>query len=141
MAAFSAQMVAALCKDDPANLSPHQESSSQVRLGDSLQELELLRNRIEQAYDAGVYNLEKFTSKVSNLDKQADVVKAKLAENERTSLNRSEFISVASAISQDLDDPPAWVANHDPAEVNRLLHVLIDKAIVNVDGGVELDFK
>jgi DNA invertase Pin-like site-specific DNA recombinase len=106
----------------------------------ALQELANRRARVEMAYEKGEYNLEKLSSRTGEIDRQAETIKAKLAEAKRIALTRQEFVDTALALSGHLNDLPRWMIEDDPATVNRTLHVILSKIVVFADR-IELNFK
>ena len=115
------------------------KTDERARIESALTELETRRARIEAAYEAGEYNLAKFSERAASLDKQSEIIGAQLAELERIQAGRQRALEAAANLSG-LEDLPTWLMYGDPAAVNRTLHLIIEKVIV-FDDKVELKMK
>jgi prefoldin subunit 5 len=94
---------------------------------------------MEEAFEGGQYTLAKLSTRTANIDKQAELVKAQLAELERSSLNRAEFEQAVTSLDGYLDKLPTWLVSESPEKVNGTLHKILNKIIVTRDK-IELVF-
>lgn len=104
----------------------------------AMQELENRMARIEVAYEAAEYTLEKYSVKASEIRRQMEVKSAEIAEYQRKHTDRVLFNNTLEALRGYWDEMGEWFDRDDPLTVNRLLSDLLQKVIVHQDKRIEL---
>jgi hypothetical protein len=102
--------------------------------------LEKRRTRIEEGYEAGIYDIMTAKDKLAVLDRE---ITAK-TEELNNALNRAEATKYRKAamkeIMEQITDFPGFLKDEDPAEVNRVLRRIISVIKIDKDGDVIISY-
>lgn len=107
-----------------------------------LQDLIEQRTRLEDAYLRGLFSVEKFELRAAVLDEK---IKTATDENTTAQVNALQRESLTKMLMASLGAQakhiPAWLKAKDPSEINRILHLLLEKIILHPNGTVELVYR
>lgn len=123
------------------SLAPHLEarqtsapSSPAPPKHDLLADLRAQRARLEDAYQRGLFSVESFATRTAALDEKIHAEENRAAheevEAERRRLTRQ---MLTASLGKHAARLPDWLARADPGEVNRILHLLLEKIVVYED--------
>lgn len=101
---------------------------------DLLADLRAQRARLEDAYQRGLFSVESFSARTAVLDEKIHAEENRAAheevEAERRRLTRQ---MLTASLGKHAARLPDWLARADPGEVNRILHLLLEKIVVYAD--------
>jgi hypothetical protein len=99
-----------------------------------LQRLTSQRTRVQEGYEAGIYNSAEAFRKINAVEKQIDGIKRKIHEVEKGASRRKTLLALAQQSAASLEN---WVKSGNAAEVNRVLHSIISRVIISPDRTVQ----
>ena len=102
----------------------------------ALDDLERRRKRINDAYEAGYYDIPTAKAKNEAIDQQAQALRDQQVNGVLRHTDRVQLLHNVEEIQSLLDDLPAWMVAEEPRKVNYLLRHLLDQIIVTP----ELDY-
>ena len=119
------------------------DSAKPTLVGKSLPVDELLaqRQRLEDAYQAGLISLDSLSRRAAELDEQLAKAEQDAAKIENAERARAERIATLGGLAGTIDNIPDYLAHGDPQKINRLLHLLLERIVVRTPEQVELVFK
>jgi site-specific DNA recombinase len=106
-----------------------------------LAELKQRRRRLEDGYLSGLFSLESFSGRAADLDRQIDQAQRAAAVQTDAQAERSARLAALNNLVSLINEIPNYLAEGDPQEINRLLHLLLEHVIIKSDLTVELAFR
>lgn len=113
--------------------------------GPSLEQLKAELYRLETAYQKGRYSEEHYEPEWLKLHERIRAIEeSDVIEAQRQAERQSRLDGLSGTLGPHLHELPVWLAEHDQCEVNRVLHILLEKIVViqlKDDWKVELFYK
>lgn len=130
-----------------AQLKPYVKSQQAIKRSpadqrlqqDAVTVLERKLTRLEDAYLAGEWDLNRYAERKSEIQNEIAQHRNSLLAEERAQAERRAWARSLAEFEQ-LKNLPAWMKQNDPAEVNRSLHLLLDSIVVSGEK-IELRFR
>lgn len=117
-----------LAKLDPLAVQDPPEGSP---IREDLLDLKEKRARIGDAYAAGAFGVEEFLARAGPIDDKIGTLEHRLAELELTERDLQARAHALHYLQEHLQHVPAWLAEGDPLDVNRLLRSVLDEIVVD----------
>jgi hypothetical protein len=95
--------------------------------------------RLEDAYLAGQWDLARFTRRKEELERALEEEQDKLRKSDQHQAIRKAWLAEIQSM-QELDDMRHWFETTSPVEINKSLHILLEKIIIGKHS-IELEFK
>ncbi len=99
--------------------------------------LKSTRNRIGDAYAAGVFSLEEFSRRVQPIDFELQEIETKRRKERTVTQDYQARAKMVDDILEHLDILPEWLVNSAPGEVNRVLQSIYKTITVTPLGEIE----
>ncbi len=132
---IAAKLKALTSDDAPAAArSPTPDTSAQ-----QLNELYAQLTRLEDAYLAGHWDLDRYAARKAQINAEIVDVRKKQADKEFDAAARRQHTQALQELIS-IPDLPTWLKTSDPAEVNQRLHYLI-KCITVSEEKIKIDLK
>jgi hypothetical protein len=105
----------------------------------AMNEIRKQQDRLETAYLAGQFELDRYALRKQELDDRLADVREELRRAEERATDRRAWIENMADL-ETFEGLPEWIKSGDQQKVNRRLHLLLEKIIVNGEQ-VEIVFK
>lgn len=115
------------------------EHEEETMLERELSALRVKQDRLEEAYLAGQWDLDRYTARKAQLDRQLAETQTDLLARERAAVERQAWARSLTDL-EPLDRLPRWLNEKDPAEINRVLRALLESIVVSAET-IELKFR
>lgn len=99
------------------------------------------KKRLADAYQVGAMPLDEFSRRIVELDAQVKSLEAKKSDITFSQQSRQAWLATLGELEQVLDILPAWLREEDPAQVNRMLKVIINYVVIGEGGVKEIVYK
>ena len=109
-----------------------EEADQSELLRRGLVELQKQRERIQDGFKAGIYTAQEAGKELRTNEAESTRIQADLERLASERVTRRQAAELMNAV--DFDDIPAWLAEDDPLEVNRLLGLWMKEIVVGPDG-------
>jgi DNA invertase Pin-like site-specific DNA recombinase len=109
-----------------------EEADQSELLRRGLVELQKQRERIQDGFKAGIYTAQEAGKELRANESESTRIQADLERLASERVTRRQAAELMNAV--DFDDIPAWLAEDDPLEVNRLLGLWMKEIVVGPDG-------
>lgn len=95
--------------------------------------MERRRKRVNDAYEAGYYDIPTAKAKTEAIDQQAKTLRDQQVNGVIRHSNRVQLLHNVEEIQSLLADLPQWMVSEEPRKVNYLLRHLLDQIVVTPD--------
>lgn len=110
--------------------SPHQPIDLEP-LRAQLDDIKARRARVQEGYEAGLYEAAEASQKLNALQEEAEGISRRLEREQNQEHVRREWEERMGSLQGMIEGLPAAIRHGDPVRTNQLLSALIDKIILN----------
>jgi hypothetical protein len=123
-------------------LNPRKVEQELSRLQAELADLQERRARVHEGYESGMYKIEEASPKIKELERLEHTAQRQLERLARSQQTRTEAQFLAAGLARmNEEELYIWIAEDDPAIVNRLLSALCQTIWVDPDHHMKIEWR
>ena len=118
------------------------EKKTHIKDSAWLDDLKAQRTRLEDGYLRGLFSIDVFQRRLAALDQKIRSAEDENSEAQTAALQRQSVIRyLRSTLGDQAAHIPALIARGDPIQLNRILHLLLQKIVIHSPDSIELIYR